>query len=693
MATPTPVFPVAVATDANLKVANNQIQTTLSVQCDSVNTILFVASTAGFVTNCLISIDKEIIAVASVVASPNPQLIVATGGRGFDGTSAAPHAPGSKISMLIDAWHHNVLATEIKAIEGFLGPNGQNLTSQTSYVSTNYIFTPQQPGGSLIAGNNTITLSPVPKGVNGTDQAHYLYISGGTGAAEPVLITGGTAVSGAVSGTLIVNCANAHSGAWTIATATAGMQEAINAALAAGGGMGAVRVPAGSYTVYATTSVLPANQSLSLRGMGYQTTNIQSGNLAMNVFTFGGPNGMGLDFGDMSIYSNNGTAPVGVDISGVADGVVTNLRVAGQSTSIRARSTARFFMDNILVSGYSRGLSFASDPASLVTQSSTGEISNIRVISPTGATGVVFEPQVSGITVTGLFTEGGAYAVRVLGNSPAPVNEVTISNFILDSYTLVGFDLLVTDAGSVSNRVALRSGMLASTGTVDAASYAIRASASLLNQIKSLSLEDIDVAYQTNNGAVAGSGILLGGVNSVNIDGVSVRSGDGHGNGVELEAPGSSNVSITGSRLGVNVDGQPTGAMSDRGVVIGGSPHSYVHIDGCVLGGTYNRVLNNSTDTATVEITANNRPLDLLTIASAAAFPVPAFPQFFVSGNVAVTGVTGLGATQAGRSGMFVCTHATPGTWTAGATIGNTLTPLSGVPVNWFWDGTKIWLK
>lgn len=253
MSTPTPIFPAGIATAANLKVAANLIQTTLKVGCGTADTILFVNSTAGFVANCLVSIDKEIIAVDSVSTGANPQLIVNSAGRGFDGTTAAAHSAGAKISILIDAWHHNVLSTEVQAIETFLGTNGQNIGGQSVYlVSNGYDFPAQTPGGSLIAGNNTITLSPVPAGVNGTDQNHYVYISGGSGTAEAVKITGGSAVSGAPTGTLIVNCANTHSGAWTIKSATAGIQEAVNI-LAPTGGI--IVVPVGTHNIYATITL------------------------------------------------------------------------------------------------------------------------------------------------------------------------------------------------------------------------------------------------------------------------------------------------------------------------------------------------------------------------------------------------------------------------------------------------------
>ena len=256
MATPSPVFPGAIATDSQLKIGNNQIQASLRVSCDGVNTILFVDSTAGFAANCLVSIDKEIIAISSVSAAPNPQLTVAPGGRGFDGTAAVPHAVGAKVSMLIVAWHHNALSTEIKAIEQFLGPNGQNIASQAAPFlnAKNYNFAAQSPGGSLAAGANVVTIAPVPPGVNGSNTGYSVYISGGAGTAEAAPVSGGTAVAGAPSGTLIITCANTHSGAWTITSASGGIQEAV-CALPANGG---VVVVASDVTLY--TNVVKAGK-------------------------------------------------------------------------------------------------------------------------------------------------------------------------------------------------------------------------------------------------------------------------------------------------------------------------------------------------------------------------------------------------------------------------------------------------
>lgn len=108
-------------------------------------------------------------------------------------------------------------------------------------------FTPLSPGGSISVGTNTVTLTPVPSGLNGTDTNHYVYLSGGTGTAEAVKITGGTAVSGGASGTITFTAANTHTGAWTVSSATGGIDEMLRLST-----YPVVALPNGTYNVYAT---------------------------------------------------------------------------------------------------------------------------------------------------------------------------------------------------------------------------------------------------------------------------------------------------------------------------------------------------------------------------------------------------------------------------------------------------------
>jgi hypothetical protein len=218
----TAAYPGAIATDATLGVARNRIQTQLAVAMSAIDTTILVLSPIGIVPNMLLSIDSEIVRVNSI----SPSMTVT---RSFDSTVAASHAARALVSSYLDAWHVNALGAEVKAIEGTLGVNLANVVAGSGSLASTYNFAAQSPGGSLIIGANVITLATVPRGVNATDVSHYLYISGGTGTAEAVLIAGGTAVSGAASGTVIVTAANTHSGAWTIASATAGGAEASQA--------------------------------------------------------------------------------------------------------------------------------------------------------------------------------------------------------------------------------------------------------------------------------------------------------------------------------------------------------------------------------------------------------------------------------------------------------------------------------
>ena len=114
--------------------------------------------------------------------------------------------------------------------------------------SPDFNWAPQSPGGTLSVGTQTIILSPVPAGVNGTNQVYTVHIA--DSAPEDAPVTGGTAISGASSGTLIITCAHAHTGAWTVSSSTSGITEAANYVAALGGGT--VNIPLGTYQLYST---------------------------------------------------------------------------------------------------------------------------------------------------------------------------------------------------------------------------------------------------------------------------------------------------------------------------------------------------------------------------------------------------------------------------------------------------------
>lgn len=135
------------------------------------------------------------------------------------------------------------------------------------------------PGGALSAGvPATVTLPYDPLGVAGIDVNHYLWISGGAGTSEAVLITGGTCSGGAAGNcTLQFTPANSHSGLWTLTSASDGIQEAVNTAFISPVYM--VHLPAtkgagtlGEYLLHAPVSVnivTQRAQTIYGDGMGY----------------------------------------------------------------------------------------------------------------------------------------------------------------------------------------------------------------------------------------------------------------------------------------------------------------------------------------------------------------------------------------------------------------------------------------
>lgn len=118
-------WPTSVATDANLFVAVNSLETTLSSAIDNVVTTIPLTSVVGFPTAGAIAIDLEVIFYTGISGS---SLTGCT--RGADGTVAASHLILAPVAAAIVAYHHNVLKDEIEALESSL-----NLTASKALIS------------------------------------------------------------------------------------------------------------------------------------------------------------------------------------------------------------------------------------------------------------------------------------------------------------------------------------------------------------------------------------------------------------------------------------------------------------------------------------------------------------------------------------------------------------------------------
>jgi hypothetical protein len=126
----------------------------------------------------------------------------------------------------------------------------------------------QSPANPLEAGPNTVSMTPCPPGVNGTDTWHYLYISG-TGTPEAVLIAGGTCTSGAAHGTVQFTAAFGHPAGYKLESATGGVQEAINAAVFRGSNgqtSRSVLIDPEEYVFHARLSIRASSVTISASG-------------------------------------------------------------------------------------------------------------------------------------------------------------------------------------------------------------------------------------------------------------------------------------------------------------------------------------------------------------------------------------------------------------------------------------------
>ena len=120
---------------------------------------------------------------------------------------------------------------------------GQSITpasiNKIQYVTSYFNWTQVDVAGSIgnlsVAGVNTLTLTPCPVGVNGSDTNLYIYISG-VGTPEPAQVTtsggAGTCTSRAATGTVKVTTVNTHGAGFTIGSASTGIYEALKDATA-----------------------------------------------------------------------------------------------------------------------------------------------------------------------------------------------------------------------------------------------------------------------------------------------------------------------------------------------------------------------------------------------------------------------------------------------------------------------------
>ena len=671
---PAAAYPGRVATNSDLIVAVDQQQTTLLLPVGVSDLTITVLDPSSIAAYNLLSIDSEIV---KTIGPPAGNVIPVA--RGFDGTLPAAHVSGAIVAGFIDAYHHNALVAEVEAIETFLGPNGSNIVSPTRQGPIP--FAAQQPGGSLVVGANAITMAPVPAGVNGTDVNHYLWVSGGAGTAEAALITGGSGVAGEPSGQIIITCANTHSGAWTIQSATSGIQEAI----VNQNPSGAVYLPSMSFVLHAP--VYNA-YGVSIIGAGENSVLLPDTGV-INPVVVESPNNSGygaqLSLSSFSIeYASIPASGSALTLRWLGDAQVNNIRIYSAYNGLQLSGAVRLQATNLSIVARNYALWLYGTPAELAAgMTAAGQITNLRILNATIA--VEIDCPTAGFHINGIFAECDPINFPMLAGinfnsaGTGAINEFIVTGGFLDGVTQ---NAILTNPATpiITNGVIVTNLRIFGYG-----SQAIGVSLFGVSQFK----------LMNNYILVANQGVRLSAVSGCQVTGNTILAEVASMQGLIMFNACVDNM-IQNNLIGANSTGGSSGAIATYGLAADATAHSHNTVAGNKVCGSTAPMSWSSTGTDNT-ITANPGVDSVWpTIASAATVSLPPAPfasNFLLSGNVAVTAVAGFSSLADGVQGTFIPTGTAPGTWTAGATIGNTFTPVTNKPVRWTVKGGVVYLS
>ena len=569
--------------------------------------------------------------------------------------------------------------------------SGYEFVDEPYLRSTDFDWSQQIPN-TLSAGATSVTLSPVPLGVNGSNTNFYIRFEGVT--PEVRLVTGGTAVSGAASGTLTFSAlSNTHTGPFTVRSATAGIREAILYDAPAN-----VFVPPGNHILYSNLTITGRGGSdCNVFGSGtiasrlVRHSSYANGDLVtvstvtaegrvnlsnlsiLNASGFENSSGSGLlliptQLDSVNCYRVevlNGYNPVRID----------PFTVTGRVTLNDCRA--------IILLNYS---SLYATGDAIICSGSSYIVNTIGEIQGPNAT------HGAGLKVTscdGLNVIGGAYMGKhciLIEADPAKIlNFCYFDNLILDSAFSHCFYVAPGAHNLVYSQVRLQNSQLA-TQSGDPNGIGVY----IANDLQSFVLSGCNISGFSNSGVVIGaSGIYPKGwvissncINNSGNYGVVVSSGSADAIGV-----------ISGNQIGNAIDayGAPT---QEVGVYFVGSTGKYgrISVSGNNLhGNTVLPIAFDAGPTNQVVWTGNSGVDEVVTsvVPSASSIALPVFPVFGLTGTTGVGTITG--PLAEGHQWTMVPTGVV--TFTAGPTIGNTFTTVANVPVELTVYGGKVYLK
>lgn len=361
---------------------------------------------------------------------------------------------------------------------------------------------------------------------------------------------------------------------------------------------------------------------------------------------------------------------------------------------------------NCCINGFTiDGNSVVTNAFELATSGNNSLVSEMQIINSAGAghlslAGV--NSRATGNTVTGLGTSLSTqrgYGIWAVNHQPVQIDHNTVSGTGIDGIGFDGSGSMVSDnfltnchnfTGGGGGQIVYYAIVGNVPNSVIISSNTIRVGGSFSDGLEIVG-DNVIVSNNTVDG-VGGYGIILEGLSSdlgrVIANNLVRNTGTGGSlDGISVQ-PGVSNFQIIGNRV---VDDQGTHTMRDAINVVAGASDNYIIANNFLT--PNGRTAISDSGTGLNKVVRDNIGVDNIvgSIASAATLTFTAVPSPVLT-LTGTTGVTAVGGNLwTGRQLTLIPAGAV--TFTAGATIGNTMTTSAGVPVIATFDGTKLWLK
>jgi parallel beta-helix repeat protein len=418
-------YPSSVAGNNTLIVADNRKSTTLLGSISS-GTTTIVVSSGVFSDYSVVTIENERILLGTETVSGTYTGCT----RGYDSSTAAAHSNAVAVNANVVAAHHNVLREEIQAVETALGANLRFV----QHVLNANGFTFSFSGVTTLTGTTptTVAISPIPLGITTfSPNRHYLYITDGA-SSEAVLIT--SVSVGASSTTIGFTPANSHTaGQWTIGSATAGIQEAVQYAVTLGGGS-VVQIPNGVNTLRQRIYLGDIAVSVTLAGERLGSSIVQT--VDAPIFYCRGANQYWALRNFSATYSPAATVSYGIDVANVAVGnpFIENVGISGGAyAGVIDSSTGLTIRNSSFSGGVSGGLRIVSCNASSIIDNNF----NFN----TAGIGLTVATSCSSLNVRGNLAFSNTYGFRIDGD---PANIIFKENIALSNSTANYIDASTT---------------------------------------------------------------------------------------------------------------------------------------------------------------------------------------------------------------------------------------------------------